>query len=152
MIRFLGRIEEIFCAAALLTTALVLFVNVVLRYVFSASTSWAEELIRYLMIWITFIGGSVCVRRGAHIRMDFLLGVLPEKMAGALTRLVYLIAAGFCVALFRYSYQLVRFTVELEQTSPAMGIPMWIPYLAMPLGSALMALRFVQAAFGKEGA
>ena len=92
------------------------------------------------------------MRRGAHIRMDFLLGVLPEKMAGALTRLVYLIAAGFCVALFRYSYQLVRFTVELEQTSPAMGIPMWIPYLAMPLGSALMALRFVQAAFGKEGA
>lgn len=56
------------------------------------------------------------------------------------------------MALFRYSYQLVRFTVELEQTSPAMGIPMWIPYLAMPLGSALMALRFVQAAFGKEGA
>lgn len=152
MLRFLGKVEEAFCAASLLATALVLFVNVVLRYVFSASTSWAEELIRYLMIWITFIGGSVCVRRGAHIRMDFLLSVLPEKMAGALTRLVYLIAAGFCVALFRYSYQLVRFTVELEQTSPAMGIPMWIPYLAMPLGSALMALRFVQAAFGKEGA
>ena len=46
----------------------------------------------------------------------------------------------------------MKFTVELEQTSPAMGIPMWIPYLAMPMGSALMALRFVQAARGKGDA
>ena len=85
-----------------------------------------------------------------------LVASLVEKIknspAGVLTRLVYLIAAGFCAALFRYSYQLVRFTVELEQTSPAMGIPMWIPYLAMPLGSALMTLRFVRAACGKEDA
>ena len=152
MLRFLGKVEEAFCAASLLATALVLFVNVVLRYVFSASTSWAEELIRYLMIWITFIGGSVCVRRGAHIRMDFLLGMMPERYAGALTLLVYLIAAGFCAALCWYSCRLVKFTVELEQTSPAMGIPMWIPYLAMPMGSALMALRFVQAARGKGDA
>ena len=49
-----------------------------------------------------------------------------------------------------YSWQLVEFTIEMEQTSPAMGVPMWIPYLAMPLGSALMVLHFVIAAFAKE--
>ena len=59
MMKILDRVEDVFCAASLLLTALVLFANVVLRYVFSASTSWAEELIRYLMIWITFIGGSI---------------------------------------------------------------------------------------------
>ena len=139
MLKFLGKIEDVFCAVSLLLTTIILFVNVVLRYVFSASTSWAEELIRYLMIWITFIGGSVCVRHSAHIRMDFLL-----------TRAVYLIAAGFCGALIVYSWQLVEFTIEMEQTSPAMGVPMWIPYLAMPLGSALMVLHFVIAAFAKE--
>lgn len=152
MLKILDRIEDAFCAVSLLLTAIVLFVNVVLRYVFSASTSWAEELIRYLMIWITFIGGSVCVRKGAHIRMDFLLTMLPKGVADALTRLVFLIAAGFCAALLWYSYQLVAFTIELEQTSPAMGVPMWIPYLAMPLGSALMTLRFLLAAFRKEAA
>ena len=57
--RFIERAEEFFCASAILLTTVVLFVNVVLRYGFSASTSWAEELIRYLMIWITFIGGCV---------------------------------------------------------------------------------------------
>ena len=73
MLKILNKIEDVFCAVSLLLTTLILFVNVVLRYVFSASTSWAEEMIRYLMIWITFIGGSVCVRHSAHIRMDFLL-------------------------------------------------------------------------------
>ncbi len=152
MLKILDRVEEAFCALSLLLTAIVLFINVVLRYVFSASTSWAEELIRYLMIWITFIGGSVCVRKGAHIRMDFLLTMLPKSAAVALTRIVFVIAAGFCAALFWYSYRLVMFTVELHQTSPAMGLPMWIPYLAMPIGSALMTLRFLMVAFKKEAA
>lgn len=150
MLKILEKVEDAFCAVSLLVTAIVLFINVVLRYVFSASTSWAEELIRYLMIWITFIGGSVCVRRGAHIRMDFLLTILPKRAGILLTRLVYLIAAGFCAALFCYSVRLVLFTVELEQTSPAMGVPMWIPYMAMPIGSALMVIRFIQAVLRKE--
>ena len=150
MLKFLGKIEDVFCAVSLLLTTIILFVNVVLRYVFSASTSWAEELIRYLMIWITFIGGAVCVRHAAHIRMDFLLTLLPKSVGRVITRLVYLIAAGFCAALLVYSWQLVQFTVELEQTSPAMEVPMWIPYMAMPLGSALMVLHFLVAAFAKE--
>lgn len=152
LMKFLEKLEDTFCALALLVTALVLFANVVLRYVFSASTSWAEELIRYLMIWITFIGGSVCVRKGAHIRMDFLLTMLPARVASALTRLVFLISAVFCGLLFWYSLRLVMFTVELEQMSPALEIPMWIPYVAMPLGSALMCFRFLQAVFAKEDA
>ena len=150
MLKILNKIEDVFCAVSLLLTTLILFVNVVLRYVFSASTSWAEEMIRYLMIWITFIGGSVCVRHSAHIRMDFLLTLLPRSVANLRTRVVYLIAAGFCGALIVYSWQLVEFTIEMEQTSPAMGVPMWIPYLAMPLGSALMVLHFVIATFAKE--
>ena len=152
MLKFLGKIEDVFCAVSLLLTTIILFVNVVLRYVFSASTSWAEELIRYLMIWITFIGGAVCVRHAAHIRMDFLLTMLPRSVSRMVTRLVYLIAAGFCAALIVYSWRLVEFTIEMEQTSPAMEVPMWIPYMAMPLGSALMVLHFVIAAFAKEEA
>lgn len=150
MFRFIAKVEDFFCVAALLAATVLLFVNVILRYVFSASTSWAEELIRYLMIWITFIGGSICVRRGAHIRMDFLLTFIPKGSLVWVNRAVFLAAAAFCAALFWYSAQLVQFTIELEQTSPAMKLPMWIPYMAMPLGSGLMAVRFAQMAFRKE--
>ncbi|MBR1673050.1 MAG: TRAP transporter small permease [Fretibacterium sp.] len=144
------RAEEGFCVAAFLVVTGVLFVNVVLRYVFSASTSWAEELIRYLMIWITFIGGGVCVRRGAHIRMDFALSVMSRRAGLRLTQGVYLLAAVFCAALCWYGLRLMLFTVARGQTTPAMGLPMWVPYAAMPLGSALMVLHFIQEIFRKE--
>ncbi|MCR5346486.1 MAG: TRAP transporter small permease [Fretibacterium sp.] len=154
MLRKIGKAietaEEAFCVAAFLVVSGVLFVNVVLRYAFSASTSWAEELIRYLMIWITFIGGCVCVRRGAHIRMDFIMTMMPRQVGLWLTRLVYVLAAAFCAALCWYGTRLMIFTVARGQTTPAMGLPMWLPYAAMPLGSALMALHFLQELFRKE--
>lgn len=144
------RAEEAFCVVAFLVVSGVLFVNVVLRYAFSASTSWAEELIRYLMIWITFIGGCVCVRKGAHIRMDFILTMMPRRLGLWLTRAVYVLAAVFCAALCWYGTRLMIFAAGHGQTTPAMELPMWVPYAAMPLGSALMAWHFLQELFRKE--
>lgn len=148
---FIDRVENFFCATAVLATALVLFVNVALRYVFSASTSWAEEFIKYLMIWITFIGGSICVREGAHIRMDFLLCKLPKSARSMADRVVYVLSALFCGAMAFYGGQIVAFTVKTGQVSPALKIPMWIVYLAIPIGCALMMTRFFQRAFSNEG-
>lgn len=150
--RFIERAEELFCASAILLTTVVLFANVVLRYGFSASTSWAEELIRYLMIWITFIGGGICVRRGAHIRMDFILTVIPPRYGVMLSRAAYLLAAAFCAFLAWHGIRLMSFTIAHGQTSPALEVPMWVPYLAMPLGSALMMIHFIQAAFALKSA
>ena len=150
--KMIERAEEAFCVVAFLVVSGVLFVNVVLRYAFSASTSWAEELIRYLMIWITFIGGCVCVRRGAHIRMDFLMTLMPRRAGLWLTRVVYVLAAIFCAALCWYGTRLMLFTIARGQTTPAMELPMWVPYAAMPLGSGLMTWHFLQELFRKEAA
>ncbi len=152
MFKLLDRFEEAFCATALLFTALVLFLNVVLRYLFKASTSWAEELIRYLMIWITFIGGSLCARQGAHIRMDFLMTLLPRWTHRWIDGAIYAIAGVFCAAMTIYGIRLVAFTVAMGQMSPALKMPMWVPYLAIPLGSAMMTLRFFQLLLAQKGA
>lgn len=141
--RFIEKAEQWLCAVALLTTAMILFVNVVMRYCFSASTSWAEESIRYLMVWITFIGGSVCVRQSAHIRMDFLMSFLSGSARRFLDRTVYLLSALFCGIMTFYGARLVAFTLSTGQASPALGIPMWWVYLAVPLGSGLMAFQFL---------
>ncbi len=150
MSRLLGRLEEGFCAVALLATALILFVNVTLRHVFNASTSWAEELIKYLMIWITCIGGSICVRRGAHIRMDFLVGLFSLRGKRALDVVVYVASALFCGALTVYGFRMVLFTLRTGQVSPALKLPMWSVYSAIPLGGGLMAFRFFQKACSSE--
>ncbi len=145
--KWLDRMEEVFCGTALLMTAIILFVNVMLRYFFKASTSWAEELIKYMMVWIAFIGASICVRREAHVRIDILFSYLPPKVGKVLNMGVYLISLCFCMAMVWYGYKMTVFSMEFQQLSPALQIPMWIPYLSIPIGFALMTLRFSQQVF-----
>lgn len=145
---FLERFERLFCSLALLVTALVLFINVALRYLFNSSTSWAEELIRYLMVWITFIGTSLCVRQSAHIRMDFLLGRFSERTKRAVGRVVFGLSALFCLALTWYGVRLTAFSYRMGQTSPALGIPIWAVYLCVPVGSFMAAWQFARLALG----
>ncbi|MFT6642156.1 MAG: C4-dicarboxylate transporter DctQ subunit, partial [Flavobacteriaceae bacterium] len=63
----------------LASASLILFANVVARYVFNWGVPWAEELVRYEIIWMVFIGGSVAVRKGIHIGIDILATVSPPK-------------------------------------------------------------------------
>ena len=75
----LGYAETAFIGAAIAAASLVLFVNVVLRYVLLAPISWAEEISIYLVIWIVFVGGSVLIRTGGHITVDLLPRALPPR-------------------------------------------------------------------------
>lgn len=144
VVRMLDRIEEFFCGTALLATTVILFVNVVLRYVFKFSASWAEEIIKYLMIWIAFIGGSICVRKGKHVSIDFFYEFLSVKNKRLLSILIHIISIVFCGIMIFYGFKIIAFIKQTGQVSPALMIPMWIPYVAIPLGFCLMFLRFTQ--------
>jgi len=139
-----NNMEEYFCGIALLSTLVILFFNVVLRYVFQASTTWAEELIRYLMVWIAFIGCSICVRKGIHVGIDFFLQFVNTTGKILINRIVNLICVIFCGLMTYYAWQLVQFNLNTGQVTPALGIPMYIPYLAAPVGFFLMTVRFFQ--------
>ena len=131
----------------LLGSTLLLFVNIVLRYAFKSSTTWAEEVIRYAIVWVTFIGCSLCARRGSHVGIDIFAQMLPEKAkravlaAGQFASAVFM---GFCAY---YGYEIFSMVLTLNQKSPAMMMPMAIVYFSMPLGFALSCIRFVQAGF-----
>lgn len=142
--KVLDKIEEYFCGTALLATTVILFVNVVLRYVFKSSTSWAEELIKYLMIWIAFIGGSICARKGAHVSIDFFYDFLSQRGRKIAFLIVNTIAIFFTGIMSFYGIKIIIFLASTGQVSPALQLPMWIPYLAIPLGFILMTIRFIQ--------
>jgi C4-dicarboxylate transporter DctQ subunit len=142
--RALDQAEAIFIGAALAFASLLLFVNVVLRYVFHWPISWAEEVSLYLMVWIVFIGGSMAVRTRGHMAIDLLPLVLSPKSRQRLSVFVALLALVFFAVFFWYSGQHVLRVQGIGQTTPVMGAPMWLAYLAMPVGSALMGLRTIQ--------
>ncbi len=147
----LSLLEKAFIALCLLAGALLLFVNVVMRYVFLAPISWAEEATLYLCVWLVFIGGSVAMKERGHIAIDLLPHVLTERGRVFLARLVATIIFIFLAFFFWYSLQHVLRVKLIQQVTPIMQAPMWLTYLAMPVGSALMGLRVIQVFFGASG-
>lgn len=137
-------LEQAFVGAAMSFASLLLFVNVVLRYVFLAPISWAEELSIYLVAWIVFIGASVAVRTRAHVAIDVLPLMLSPAGRRRLAILVLLIVLLFLAVFFYYSGQHTLRVRAGGQVTPVMLAPMWLTYLAMPVGSALMFLRAAQ--------
>ena len=142
---FLRKTEEIVVGFLLLAATIVLFTNVVLRYVFNASFRWAEEAIRYACVWITLIGSSICVRRGSHVNIDLLAQVVPPKLAKIIMALGQFLAALFTAFCAYYGYHMFMFVARTGQVSAAMLMPMWIVYISVPIGCFLMTIRFIAA-------
>jgi C4-dicarboxylate transporter DctQ subunit len=142
--RLLGRAEEIFVGAALAFSAGLLFVNVVLRYWFLAPISWAEELSLYLVVWMVFVGASVAVRTRGHIAIDLLALALSPANRRRLSLSVGVLVLAFLAFFIFYSGEHTLRIRESGQLTPVMLAPMWLTYLAMPAGGALMFLRTCQ--------
>src|ERR1700687_538147 len=84
-------------ASALFSTLLVLTTLAVFsRYALNYSLVWAEELGRYLFVWIVCIGAAIAVRRGAHVSVDFLVATLPRRVQAVLA---FITELGICLFL-----------------------------------------------------
>jgi C4-dicarboxylate transporter DctQ subunit len=127
--------------------AFLLFINVVLRYVFASGIAWAEEITRYTLLWTVFVGAGVISREGTHVSMEAFYNLWPEK----LQRIGFLAINIFCivtiVVIFFFGLGIVRMVIETGQTSEAAFVPMWLIYGAFPVGSILMVLGYLEAAF-----
>jgi C4-dicarboxylate transporter DctQ subunit len=150
----LNKVEYLFLAIAMLSTTLLLFVNVILRYFFNSAIFWTEEVLRYLIVWITFVGAATCITKGSHISLDTILVFLPENQRKILRLGVNMVGVFFSVLILWYSLQLTLAVKATNQLSATIGgFPMYIVYSCMPLGSLLAACRFAQNAFkGIHGA
>ncbi len=138
------RLEKGFLAGAIITCSLLLFVNVVLRYIFLAPIYWAEEFVRYLMVWMIFIGASQVTLWGGHVAVDIGPRLLSKRGNAVLAFIVNGICIFFCVVLAYLSLQQMLRVMRAGQISPALEIPMWIAYLSIPAGTILMLIRFLQ--------
>lgn len=134
-----------FLGVGLAVASALLFVNVALRYVFFRPLAWAEELTMYLMVWIVFVGGSIVVRTRGHIAVDVLPLMLSRAANRVLAIAVSAVSILFLAVLFYYSAEHTLRVRASGQVMPAMLAPMWLAYLAVPVGSLLMLVRTVQA-------
>jgi TRAP-type C4-dicarboxylate transport system permease small subunit len=113
------------------------------RYVFHFSFVWSEELSRYLMVWISMLGGAVAARRRMHFGFESLVAALPAALgrtARVAATLLAIVTFGY---LGWYGFKLAHF--NMLQVSPALEWPMGVPYAAVPVGAALIVLFLVES-------
>lgn len=139
--KFLGNLEKYFLVSIMLFSTFLLFVNVVMRYFFHAGIFWSEELIRYLIVWITFIGASTCVKKNAHISIDLLANILKGSSKKVLEVFLSIVGIIFSALLLYYSVMFTSQIAATGQVSATIGnIPMYIIYLCFPIGFSLYFL------------
>jgi TRAP-type C4-dicarboxylate transport system permease small subunit len=138
----LARLDRVLLAvnrwtiiAILAAMAALVFANVALRFTTGVSILWVEEVSRYLMIWLTFLGGGLVLRYGGHVGIDSLQETLPRYAAAIRGAIVFLLA-GFFVFMVavgaRYAW------LSWGQTTPVLGVPVGAVYVGIPIGFALL--------------
>lgn len=114
--------------------------NVVGRYFFLYSFGWIEEVSRYLMIWIVFLGAGLALREGMHVAVtlfaDLSMGLKPVFKWAA-----WILTFLFFAALAWYGYKYAMFAAR--QRSTMLQLPMWTIYLAVPIGSVMCIVHMV---------
>ena len=137
MTRFLTFLESIVGAILAVIAALVIY-QVASRYLLGNPPSWTEEMARYLQVWLVLLAAPICLARGMHLSVDYLTPKLPAGPRFVVQTGVLLLIAFFSLVLTIYGFRLLR--VAAFQVSPALGISMIWPYLAVPVSGALMSV------------
>lgn len=143
-----NSLEAHLLVISLAFTTLLIFVQVVLRYVFNNSLSWSEELARYIFIWQIWLGTSISMRNNEHIRMDMLANKLQGKAKFALDIIANILMLGFCVFLVVYGFQLVSSMMSRGNASVALRLPMWIVYASLPVSQLAVGIRLISRIAG----
>jgi TRAP-type C4-dicarboxylate transport system permease small subunit len=128
-------------ACLTLQMALVVLLGVFMRYVMNDALAWTEELARYTMIWLSWLGGGLALRRGAHIAVEFLVDAMPPAVRAVVVfvgRVAIFCFLGICLW---YGLDLTS-RVSMQSTI-ALGISMQVPYAAIPAGALLLAYHLL---------
>ena len=167
--RAMDYVEETSIAVCLGLMTIITFANVVARYVFNANILWGLEATVYLFAWLVLMGASYGVKKNFHIGVDVVLNLVPAGARRVLGIVAVLACLAFAILLligsWNYWYPFATTRAFLETEDVPMPdflqffatwlnegelyekMPRFIPYLALPLGMALLTYRFLQAAW-----
>ncbi len=137
--------ERALLVAVMLAMSALYAVNVAVRELspaLASSFAWIEEATLFALAWLVFIGLGLALERRRHIAMTALLDRLPSGPARAVEAAINLTGLGVCAFLTKISFDLALFIFNSGQISPTLGVTMLGLYAPLPVGFALLTLRY----------
>lgn len=139
----LEYIESIFLSIFIFVMVLVAFGQVVLRMIFHIGFTWADDLLRHLVLWSGFVGASIATRHNRHINIDVLSRFLGERMRKFSSSLILLFSAVISLFLAMAGIEFVKMEREFQEMSVTLHLPLWILQIIIPIAFIVMSLRFL---------
>lgn len=139
-LQYLQTLEKWIIVIAFAIMVLACFIQVVNRNVFRIPVSGFEEAAKYSMVYMVLLGTELGLRDGTQISIQGVVDKLPEKarkIIGVIARLIVII---FAAVMTKSGWAMVMKQAKIGQTSPGLGIPMYIPYFALVLGFGLITI------------
>ncbi len=128
--------EEILGSLILVSIISVMFLEVVFRYFFRHPFLWTDEYTRLALIWMTFIGMVIGVKKGSHITIDFLLKMFPLPWQTFLRIAMKIIFVGFCILMILNGFQLTKLKFGIP--TPALEWSWGLFYLPLVVSGVLI--------------
>ncbi len=148
VVRFIHKLEENIVALLLVAMTLLVFAEVVMRFVFNTGVIWIQEATLYTAAWFVLFGASYGVRIGAHIGVDVVVKLLPEplrRLAGLVAiALCFVYCALFLLGSWDYLQLMHMIGIEMED----IAVPKWMAMMIMPVGFVLLVIRFAELGWG----
>ena len=120
------------------------FYQVFMRYLFNYSPEWTEEMVVYVIIWAVFIVASTLTKERGHVGATFIVEKLSTRARRIVEIINSLLAMIFCFLICWWGYQIVHVAyVTDERSLTSLRYPLWIWYLAVPVGTTLIFLRYL---------
>ncbi len=137
----ISRLEQILISALLTVMILLAFWQIVLRNFFATGIDWGDSLVRYLVVWVGFIGAAIATKEGKHISIDVLTRWITGKGSSAIQVISYLSSAVICGLLAWAGIKFIWYEAQMGGTA-FFNLPIWIPELIIPITFGLMTLRY----------
>ncbi|MHA6344279.1 TRAP transporter small permease [Roseivivax sp. CAU 1761] len=129
----------------LIAATLIMLVEAGGRAFFDHSWFWAEEAVRFMILWAFFLTLGAAGAGGYHIRSDLVVSLLPERLRVIAGGLAGLIGLGFAAILFWGALPQIRRYYTMGMLSESnLELPMWLVFMAMPIGAALLAIFYLR--------
>ncbi|MFC2947666.1 TRAP transporter small permease [Virgibacillus sediminis] len=138
---WIERLINILIIVIFVSMTVIVFTQVVLRYVFDMNISWADEFSRYGMVWIAFLGATIGVKYGEHTRIDFFIKLLPKKGRVFIEITNKIISVVFLGVISYFS--VTSLGDMMTMMTPSLQIPTGIVHLVIPICGGLMIIYLV---------
>lgn len=135
ILKWVDRITVWLAAVALVVTFALVFLNVILRYLFGTGFAWSEEGARYALMAVIILGVLEVTHSRDHFCVDLLTNLAPKPVLRFMEIVQNLLMLAVMVVLTYGSWDMT--VLNWQNTTPAIGMPSWLPYGLMLVSSAI---------------